>query len=56
MNALADSPDLRFAGQAREGRDRIIGYNVVELSYESLIRPENDRADGTPIGSFLATR
>ena len=50
MNTLADSPDLRFAGQRREGLDRIIGHNVVKLPHQSLIGPENDRADHTSTG------
>ena len=54
MNALADRPDLSFAGQSREGLDRIIGHHVVELPHQSLVGPENDRADRTRIGLVLS--
>src|SRR6202050_2410779 len=50
MNALADRPDVTFSGQSREGLDRIIGHNVVKLTHQSLIGPENDRAYRTSIG------
>ncbi len=32
MDALADSPHSRFAGQCGERLDRIIGNNIVELA------------------------
>ena len=45
MNALADGPDLRFAGQGGERLDREIGHHVIELADQSLVGTEHDRAD-----------
>ena len=45
MNALADGPDLGFAGQGGERLDRIIGHHIVELAHQSLVGTEDDGAD-----------
>ena len=50
MNALADRPDLNFAGQSREDLDRVIGDYVVELTHQPLVGAENHGADRTRIG------
>src|SRR5450755_241543 len=44
VNTLADRPDATLSGQCRDGIDRIVGHNVVELPHQSLIGPENDCA------------
>src|SRR5664279_3587495 len=53
---LADRPNLKFSGQSRESFDRIVGYYVVKLSYQSLIGPENDRVDRTGMGWRFPSR
>ena len=50
MHALADGPDLGLAGQAREGLDRVIGHDIIELAHQSLIGAENDRPNGAVRG------
>ena len=48
MNTLSNRPNLRFAGQRREGLHRIVGHDVVELTDEPLIGSKDDCADGGP--------
>ena len=50
VNALADGPDLGFAGQSGERLDRIIGHHLVELAHQSLVGAEHDGADRARIG------
>jgi hypothetical protein len=50
VNPLADGPDVGFPGQRGEGLDRIVGDDIVELSHQPLIRPENHCADHTRSG------
>src|ERR1035438_234819 len=45
MNALADGPNLGFAGQRRQRLDRVIGHHIVKLAHQSLVRTEHDRAN-----------
>lgn len=45
VHAFADSPDLGFAGLHREGLDRKVGDDIVELADQALIRAEHHRAD-----------
>jgi hypothetical protein len=54
MNTLTDRPHFRFGGQCRERLDGIIGDDIVELSHESLIGTENNRANRTHIGLSFA--
>ena len=37
MNTLTDGPHLGFSGQRGESLDRKIGYDVVKLTYQSLV-------------------
>ena len=50
VNALADGPDLGFAGQGCKGLDGKIGHHVVELADQPLVGTEHDGADRLRIG------
>ena len=50
MNALPDGPDLGFAGQTGEGLDGVVGYNIVELTHQTLVGTEYDGTDPTGMG------
>ena len=54
MNALTDGPDLGFAGQSCECLHRIIGHHVIELTHQSLVGSENNRANRIRIGLVFA--
>src|SRR5208283_5128524 len=50
INTLADRPNVTFSRQSRESLDRIIGDDIVKLSHQTLIGPENDCPYGTDMG------
>ena len=54
MHALADGPDLGFAGQGGKRLDRKIGHHIIELAHQSLIGTEHDGADRIRIGFALS--
>jgi hypothetical protein len=45
MNAFPDCPNLGFTRHGTKRFDGIIGYLIIEPSNESLVGPENNRAD-----------